>query len=132
LINELASASVLFAGLDDVAFEGLVLGAKGWVSGLTNAFPAESLWLYEALPQRVICSGHARCIARGSLPLLHLDAGPRSGAIHQACRADHGPRFRTRCARARLPLSARAACKGDCDSPPHAIRVRENVLHSRH
>src|SRR6202167_573971 len=49
VINQFAERFVLFAGLDDIAFEGLVLGAKGWVSGLTNAFPAESLWLYEAL-----------------------------------------------------------------------------------
>src|SRR5450755_1545162 len=49
LINEFGERFVLFAGLDDVAFEGLTLGAKGWVSGLTNAFPVESLRLYEAL-----------------------------------------------------------------------------------
>ena len=49
LINEFGERFVLFAGLDDVAFEAVLLGAKGWVSGLTNAFPAESLWLFEAL-----------------------------------------------------------------------------------
>ncbi len=43
IINAFGERFVLFAGLDDVAFEGLTLGAKGWVSGLTNAFPAESL-----------------------------------------------------------------------------------------
>src|SRR5271168_3830664 len=49
IINAFGERFVLFAGLDDIAFEGLTLGAKGWVSGLTNAFPAESLRLYEAL-----------------------------------------------------------------------------------
>src|SRR6202000_2850670 len=49
LINEFGERFILFAGLDDVAFEGLVLGAKGWVSGLRNAFPAGFLWLCEAL-----------------------------------------------------------------------------------
>ena len=63
---------VLFAGLDDIAFEGLVLGAKGWVSGLTNAFPAESLMLYEALLAGDL--ERARRVYRWFMPLLHLDA----------------------------------------------------------
>src|SRR5580692_1042134 len=49
VINAFGDRFTLFAGLDDVVFEGLTLGAKGWVSGLTNAFPAESLRLYELL-----------------------------------------------------------------------------------
>jgi len=72
LINAFGDRFTLFAGLDDIAFEGLTLGAKGWVSGLTNAFPAESLALYEA-----ICSGdlnQARRIYRWFMPLLHLDS----------------------------------------------------------
>jgi 4-hydroxy-tetrahydrodipicolinate synthase len=72
LINEFGERFVLFAGLDDVAFEALVLGAKGWVSGLTNAFPAESLWLYEALRKGDL--DRARLIYRWFMPLLHLDA----------------------------------------------------------
>jgi 4-hydroxy-tetrahydrodipicolinate synthase len=63
---------VLFAGLDDFAFEGLVLGARGWVSGLTNAFPRESLELYEALRNGEL--ERARRIYRWFMPLLHLDS----------------------------------------------------------
>jgi 4-hydroxy-tetrahydrodipicolinate synthase len=72
LINAFGERFVLFAGLDDVVFEALTLGARGWVSGLTNAFPAESLALYQAL-----CAGdleRARRIYRWFMPLLHLDA----------------------------------------------------------
>src|SRR6202790_3680405 len=72
LINAFGDRFVLFAGLDDVAFEALVLGAKGWVSGLTNASPAESLWLYEALRSGDL--ERARRIYRWFMPLLHLDA----------------------------------------------------------
>src|SRR5277367_5118499 len=72
LINEFGERFVLFAGLDDIAFEGLILGAKGWVSGLTNAFPAESLRLYAAL--RAGDLDAARRIYRWFMPLLHLDA----------------------------------------------------------
>jgi 4-hydroxy-tetrahydrodipicolinate synthase len=72
IINAFGERFVLFAGLDDIAFEGLTLGAKGWVSGLTNAFPAESLWLYEALRKGDL--ERARKIYRWFMPLLHLDA----------------------------------------------------------
>jgi 1-pyrroline-4-hydroxy-2-carboxylate deaminase len=72
IINAFGERFVLFAGLDDIAFEGLTLGAKGWVSGLTNAFPVESLRLYEALRKGDL--EQARRIYRWFMPLLHLDA----------------------------------------------------------
>jgi 4-hydroxy-tetrahydrodipicolinate synthase len=72
LFNAFGERFVLFAGLDDVAFEGLCLGARGWVSGLTNAFPKESLLLYEALRDGNL--QRARTIYRWFMPLLHLDA----------------------------------------------------------
>jgi 1-pyrroline-4-hydroxy-2-carboxylate deaminase len=72
LINAFGDRFVLFAGLDDVAFEALTLGAKGWVSGLTNAFPAESLQLYEAIRKGDL--ERARKIYRWFMPLLHLDS----------------------------------------------------------
>lgn len=70
--NALGERYVLFAGLDDVAFEGLTLGARGWVSGLTNAFPRESLRFYQALVSGDLDT--ARRIYRWFMPLLHLDA----------------------------------------------------------
>ncbi|HEY1138472.1 MAG TPA: dihydrodipicolinate synthase family protein [Xanthomonadaceae bacterium] len=63
---------VLFAGLDDVALEGLVLGARGWVSGLTNVFPRESIALWEAVQRGDLAT--ALKIYRWFMPLLHLDA----------------------------------------------------------
>jgi 4-hydroxy-tetrahydrodipicolinate synthase len=72
IFNAVGERYVLFAGLDDVAFEGLTLGAKGWVSGLTNAFPVESLRLYAALREGNL--EQARKIYRWFMPLLHLDA----------------------------------------------------------
>ena len=50
----------------------MTLGAGGWVSGLTNAFPAESLRLYVALRNGDLET--ARRIYRWFMPLLHLDA----------------------------------------------------------
>ncbi|MDC7683444.1 dihydrodipicolinate synthase family protein [Asticcacaulis sp. BYS171W] len=62
----------IFAGLDDVAYEGLLLGAQGWVSGLTSAFPHESVMLVKALKAGDLKT--ALEIYRWFLPLLHLDA----------------------------------------------------------
>jgi 4-hydroxy-tetrahydrodipicolinate synthase len=72
LINAFGDRYVLMAGLDDVALEALLLGAEGWVSGLTNAFPAESIALYEAARARDLDA--ALAIYRWFMPLLHLDA----------------------------------------------------------
>ncbi|HEX7389508.1 MAG TPA: dihydrodipicolinate synthase family protein [Acidiphilium sp.] len=72
LYNAFGDRFELFAGLDDLAFEGMLLGARGWVSGLTNAFPRESVRLVEAL--RAGNLDEARTIYRWFMPLLHLDA----------------------------------------------------------
>jgi 4-hydroxy-tetrahydrodipicolinate synthase len=72
LINAFGDRFTLMAGLDDVALEGLILGAKGWVSGLTNAFPRESIALYDAVQRGDLDT--ARAIYRWFMPLLHLDA----------------------------------------------------------
>ena len=72
IINAFGERFVLFAGLDDVVFEGLTFGARGWVSGLTNAFPVESLLLYESLRNGDL--DRARRIYRWFMPLLHLDS----------------------------------------------------------
>ncbi len=70
--NAFGDRFVLFAGLDDVALEGLYLGAQGWVSGLTNAFPRESVELVRAFQRGD--HGRAMEIYRWFMPLLHLDA----------------------------------------------------------
>jgi len=63
---------ILMAGLDDVALEGLILGARGWISGLTSAFPQESVALVAAFDRGDL--EEARRIYRWFMPLLHLDA----------------------------------------------------------
>jgi 4-hydroxy-tetrahydrodipicolinate synthase len=72
LINRFGERFALMAGLDDVALEGVLLGAKGWVSGLTSAFPRESVALMRAAAARDLDT--ALAIYRWFMPLLHLDA----------------------------------------------------------
>lgn len=72
LYNAFGDRFDLFAGLDDVALEGMMLGAKGWVSGMTSAFPQESVQLIHAAERGDW--EEARRIYRWFMPLLHLDA----------------------------------------------------------
>lgn len=61
----------LFCGVDDLILESVVLGAKGWVAGLVNAFPQETLRLWElAINGRW---DEARALYAWFAPLLHLD-----------------------------------------------------------
>ncbi|MCS6977228.1 MAG: dihydrodipicolinate synthase family protein [Gemmatales bacterium] len=61
----------IFVGVDDLVLESVLLGACGWVSGLVNAFPRESVVLWE-----LATSGRwqeALKLYRWFTPLLHLD-----------------------------------------------------------
>jgi len=71
LVNTVGDRYILFAGVDDLALECLMLGAVGWVSGLVNAFPAENRLLWD-----LATAGRweeAREVYRWYTPLLHLD-----------------------------------------------------------
>jgi dihydrodipicolinate synthase/N-acetylneuraminate lyase len=72
IYNACGDRFITLAGLDDVALEGLFLGARGWVSGLTSAFPQESVALVAAVARRDL--EQALRIYRWFMPLLHLDA----------------------------------------------------------
>jgi 1-pyrroline-4-hydroxy-2-carboxylate deaminase len=66
---------LLFAGVDDLVLESVMLGACGWVSGLVNAFPEENRKLWD-----LAMAGkwsEARDLYRWYMPLLHLDTKPK-------------------------------------------------------
>jgi dihydrodipicolinate synthase/N-acetylneuraminate lyase len=74
LKNMVGDRFLLFAGLDDVVVESILVGAVGWVSGLSNAFPREGETLF-----RLASTGRydeAMSLYRWFMPLLHLDARP--------------------------------------------------------
>jgi 4-hydroxy-tetrahydrodipicolinate synthase len=72
IFNRFGDRFTLMAGLDDVALEAFLLGASGWVSGLTSAFPRESVAMVDAVSRGDWTE--ARRIYRWFMPLLHLDA----------------------------------------------------------
>lgn len=65
----------LLVGMDDAIVEGIAAGAQGWIAGLVNAFPLESVALVEAA--RTGDHGRADAIYRWFLPLLRLDTVPK-------------------------------------------------------
>jgi 4-hydroxy-tetrahydrodipicolinate synthase len=75
LVNAFGDRFILFAGLDDIVLESVMLGAVGTVFGLVCAFPAETMRMWE-LAQRGEWEA-ARAIYRWFMPLLHLDDHPK-------------------------------------------------------
>ncbi len=65
---------VMFAGLDDVVVESVMVGAVGWVSGMSNAFPREGETLFRLA--RAGRFAEAMPLYEWFMPLLHLDARP--------------------------------------------------------
>ena len=74
LANMVGDRFLLFAGLDDVVVESIMVGAVGWVSGLSNAFPREGETLFRLA--RAGRYDEAMSLYRWFMPLLHLDARP--------------------------------------------------------
>jgi dihydrodipicolinate synthase/N-acetylneuraminate lyase len=65
----------ILVGVDDAIVEGMDAGAVGWVAGLVNAFPAESVALFDAamLGERE----KAFELYRWFLPMLRMDTVPK-------------------------------------------------------
>ena len=75
IINATDGRYQIFTGVDDLAFESLLLGAVGWVAGLVCAFPRETVAIFRLVENGRI--EEARAIYRWFMPLLHLDFSPR-------------------------------------------------------
>jgi 4-hydroxy-tetrahydrodipicolinate synthase len=71
----LGDTLALFVGVDDVLLEGVRAGAMGWIAGLVNAFPRESVALFEAA--RKGDTARADALYRWFLPLLRMDTVPK-------------------------------------------------------
>lgn len=71
----LGTRLTLLVGMDDAIVEGVRMGAQGWIAGLVNAFPRESVALFRA----AVGGENARADAlyQWFLPLLRLDTVPK-------------------------------------------------------
>jgi 4-hydroxy-tetrahydrodipicolinate synthase len=65
----------IFAGMDDMILESVPMGAVGWIAGLVNAFPEESVRVFELARDKRM--EEARELYEWFLPLLRLDTVPK-------------------------------------------------------
>jgi 4-hydroxy-tetrahydrodipicolinate synthase len=75
MLNRFGNRFKILCGVDTIALESLLMGAHGWVAGLVDAFPRETVAIY-----RLARGGHhqeALAIYRWFLPLLELDIHPK-------------------------------------------------------
>ena len=75
LRNAFGNDIKILCGVDTLALEELALGADGWVAGLVDAFPRETVVIYELVLQGRL--KEARDIYRWFMPLLELDIHPK-------------------------------------------------------
>ncbi len=109
---------MVFAGMDDMILESIPMGASGWIAGLVNALPAESVALFEL--GRDGRFDEARAIYEWFLPLLEArhrhevraadQAGADRGGAGQRRRASSATRARGCRARGSAGADPRAAC----------------------
>lgn len=75
MINRFGDRYKILCGVDPLAMESLCMGADGWVAGLVDAFPRETVAIY-----RLVKAGYyqdALRIYRWFLPVLELDIYPK-------------------------------------------------------
>jgi len=69
--EELGERLAIFAGMDDMILESIPMGAVGWVAGLVNALPLESVRVFELASDGQW--DEAWALYKWFLPLLRLD-----------------------------------------------------------
>lgn len=75
MINRFGDRFKILTGVDPLAMESLCMGADGWVAGLVDAFPRETVAIF-----KLVKAGRydeALAIYRWFLPLLELDIHPK-------------------------------------------------------
>ena len=75
MINRFGDRFKIFTGVDPLAMESLVMGAHGWVAGLVDAFPRETVAIFRLVKENRIAE--ALTIYRWFLPVLELDIHPK-------------------------------------------------------
>ena len=75
MINRFGRRFKILCGVDTLAMEELCLGADGWVAGLVDAFPRETVAIYKLVKAQRF--NEAAEIYRWFMPLLELDIHPK-------------------------------------------------------
>ena len=118
---------VIFAGLDDAILESIPMGATGWVAGLVNALPLESVRIVDLAREGRM--DEARSLYEWFLPLLRLDTVPKFVQLIKLVQAEVGqgnasvrpPRLELvgeELAQATALIRERLACRPKLDAAP--------------
>ena len=75
MLNRFGDRFKILCGVDTLALEEICLGAHGWVAGLVDAFPRETVAIWELAQAGKLTE--ARTIYRWFMPLLELDIHPK-------------------------------------------------------
>ncbi len=88
MLNRFGDRFSILCGVDTIAMECLLMGANGWVAGLVDAFPEETVALYTYC--KVGEWEKARLLFRWFLPLLELDISPQLVQNIKMCEVETG------------------------------------------
>jgi 4-hydroxy-tetrahydrodipicolinate synthase len=84
----------ILCGVDDAIVEAIQAGAVGWIAGLVNAYPSESVELFNlAVKLRdgdATVSDRLNSLYRWFLPLLRLDTVPKFVQLIKLCQQEVG------------------------------------------
>lgn len=75
MLNRFGDRFKILCGVDTLALESLLLGAHGWVAGLVDAFPQETVDIYQMAKNGQVAG--AAALYRWFMPLLELDIHPK-------------------------------------------------------
>ena len=117
---------MVFAGLDDMILEAIPMGASGWIAGLVNALPVESVCLFDYATEG--SWKEATELYQWFLPLLRFDTVPKFVQLIKLVQAEVGrgsvtvraPRLALEGDELRSALAvigAQLACRPDLSAP---------------
>lgn len=114
----------VLVGVDDAIVEGISVGAKGWVAGLANALPRESVELFDCAVRGE--KEAAFDLYRWFLPLLRMDTVPQFVQLIKLVQAEMGL-GNTRVRAPRLELAGRELEQAK-ETIRVALRNRQQVV----
>lgn len=110
----------VLVGVDDAIVESISMGASGWIAGLVNAFPRESVRLFDLA--KAGKADEVMALYHWFLPLLRMDTVPKFVQLIKLAQQHAG----IGSARVRPPRLELAGCERDA-----ALAVITAALHNR-
>ena len=113
----------IFVGMDDVVVEGVCAGAVGWIAGLVNALPEESIALFRLAEKGP--SAELRELYEWFLPLLRLDIVPKFVQLIKLVQSEVG------CGSARVRPPRLELAGAELEAAQRSIRERLEMRAAR-